>query len=138
VINPSYRPLLFILSGRDELKSCLAHTEAVIDFGDDDRENDIDDSAMWTLVPRVKALQEMIQRSLSDDKKGEILRDGVQITLVGLPNAGAATHRFTSHSPRIREIFNSQHFSSKTCCDCLSNCWYNTVGSLCLPSLWLM
>jgi tRNA U34 5-carboxymethylaminomethyl modifying GTPase MnmE/TrmE len=77
-----------LLSGRDELKSCLAHTEAVIDFGDDDRENDIDDGAMWALVPRVKVLRETIQKSLSDNKKGEILRDGVQITLVGLPNAG--------------------------------------------------
>jgi hypothetical protein len=32
----------------------LAHTEAVIDFGDDDRESDISDSAMWTLVPRIE------------------------------------------------------------------------------------
>jgi tRNA modification GTPase len=83
----------FILS-RDELKSCLAHTEAVIDFGDDDRENDVNDDAMWALVPRVKALRDLIHNSLSDDKKGEILRDGVQITLLGLPNAGSCSSAF--------------------------------------------
>lgn len=82
---------LMLILRRDELKSCLAHTEAVIDFGDDDRENDINDDAMWALVPRVKSLRQIIHQSLSDDKKGEILRDGVHITLVGLPNAGVSS-----------------------------------------------
>jgi tRNA modification GTPase len=91
------------------LKSCLAHTEAVIDFGDDDRENDINDDAMWALVPRVQVLREIIQKSLSDDKKGEILRDGVQITLLGLPNAGSCSFQLISRYYFLitREIIHS-------------------------------
>ena len=34
---------------RSILLKCLAHTEAVIDFGDDDREDDIDDSGKFGL-----------------------------------------------------------------------------------------
>jgi hypothetical protein len=33
--------------------SCLAHFEAVIDFGDDDREDDVSDAAITTLLPKV-------------------------------------------------------------------------------------
>lgn len=36
---------------------CLAHCEAVIDFGDDDREDDVNDSVMWQLLPKVEALK---------------------------------------------------------------------------------
>jgi tRNA modification GTPase len=43
---------------RKELVGCLAHTEAVIDFGDDDREEDVNDSAMWALIPRVRKLRD--------------------------------------------------------------------------------
>lgn len=39
---------------RSVLITCLAHTEAVIDFGDDDREDDVDDNAMWALTPKVE------------------------------------------------------------------------------------
>jgi hypothetical protein len=34
--------------------SCLAHFEAVIDFGDDDREDDVSDAAITALLPKVK------------------------------------------------------------------------------------
>jgi tRNA U34 5-carboxymethylaminomethyl modifying GTPase MnmE/TrmE len=73
---------------RDELKSCLAHCEAVIDFGDDDRENDIDDSDMWVLSPRVQSLCEELKGHLNDNHRGEIIRDGVRVALIGPPNAG--------------------------------------------------
>ena len=73
---------------RDELKSCLAHCEAVIDFGDDDRENDIDDRDMWVLSPRVRALCAELKGHLNDNHRGEIIRDGVRVALIGPPNAG--------------------------------------------------
>lgn len=66
----------------------MAHCEAVIDFGDDDRENDIDDSDMWVLSPRVKALCADLKRVLNDNHRGEIIRDGVRVALIGPPNAG--------------------------------------------------
>lgn len=43
---------------------------------------------MWALIPKVKILRNQIQQSLKDENKGEILRNGVKITLVGSPNAG--------------------------------------------------
>ena len=68
--------------------SCLAHMEAVIDFGDDDREEDVTDAACLPLYPRMKALLSELQGLLSDGRRGEIIRDGFRIVLAGPPNAG--------------------------------------------------
>jgi tRNA modification GTPase len=76
---------------RTDLISCLAHTEAVIDFGDDAADGDIDDSAMDPLIPRIAALRDEIEGHLADGRKGEIIRDGVRIALVGPPNAGKSS-----------------------------------------------
>ena len=70
---------------------CLAHTEAVIDFGDDDREDDINDDAMETLFPMVQNLRKELLHHLDDNRRGEIIREGVQIALVGQPNAGKSS-----------------------------------------------
>lgn len=82
---------MIVLSCRDELKSCLAHCEAVIDFGDDDRENDIDDNNMWVLTPRVEQLRVQLKKHLNNNQRGEIIRDGVRVALIGPPNAGIIT-----------------------------------------------
>lgn len=76
---------------REELKRCLAHTEAVIDFGDDERESDIDDSTMYSLVPRVRELRDELDGHLDDGRRGEIIREGLRIALVGKPNAGKSS-----------------------------------------------
>jgi tRNA modification GTPase len=76
---------------REILLKCLAHTEAVIDFGDDDRENDINDDAMAALTPTISKLKTELERFLHQAKKGEIIREGVQIALVGQPNAGKSS-----------------------------------------------
>jgi tRNA modification GTPase len=76
---------------REELKGCLAYTEAVIDFGDDDREDDINDSTMYALLPRVQELRDELEYYLKDGRKGEIVREGVRIALVGKPNAGKSS-----------------------------------------------
>ena len=80
--------ILHLNVNRDELKLCLAHCEAVIDFGDDDREDGVDDSVMLTLVPRVEILCKEMKAFLNDKRRGEIIRDGVRIALIGPPNAG--------------------------------------------------
>ena len=89
--------LTYIVLCRDELKSCLAHCEAVIDFGDDDRENDIDDNDMWVLTPRVEQLREQLKHHLDDNRRGEIIRDGVRVALIGPPNAGIDSQAMTLH-----------------------------------------
>lgn len=76
---------------REELLTCLAHTEAVIDFGDDDREDDVNDGAMYSLLPRVKVLREELLSHLQDGRRGELVRDGVKIALAGPPNAGKSS-----------------------------------------------
>jgi tRNA modification GTPase len=76
---------------RNILVKCLAHTEAVIDFGDDDREDDINDSALQSLIPIVRQLRNDIEYHLKDNKKGELVREGIRVALVGPPNAGKSS-----------------------------------------------
>ncbi len=76
---------------RETLIKCLAHTEAVIDFGDDDREDDVDDGVMNLLIPIVLSLRSDIEKHLSDGGKGELVREGIRIALVGPPNAGKSS-----------------------------------------------
>ena len=86
-------------SWREQLISGLAHAEAVIDFGDDERlgVDDLldDDSAQWnvwgTVTTRMEGLAKSMKRHLADDRRGEIVRQGVQIAIVGPPNAGKSS-----------------------------------------------
>ena len=76
---------------REELIRCLAHTEAVIDFGDDAADGDIDETAMDPLRPRIEKMLREINHHLADGRKGEIVRDGIRVALVGPPNAGKSS-----------------------------------------------
>ncbi len=76
---------------RAALVKFLAHTEAVIDFGDDDREEDVDDSSLYMLLPKVKELRIEIETHLQDGRKGELVREGLRIALAGPPNAGKSS-----------------------------------------------
>ena len=78
-------------SWRMELVKCLSHMEAVIDFGDDDREGDISIGAIKPLVPLVVNLLASINEALRDNQVGEMIRDGVSIAIVGPPNAGKSS-----------------------------------------------
>lgn len=71
---------------REEIKGCLAHAEAVIDFGDD-----VDDDAFEALVPRVRQLRDEMQTRLKDNRRGEIVRGGARVAIIGAPNAGKST-----------------------------------------------
>ena len=71
---------------REEIKSCLAHAEAVIDFGDD-----VDEQAFEDILPRVETLNKEIISHLNDKKRGEIVRNGARVVIVGEPNAGKST-----------------------------------------------
>ena len=115
---------------------CLAHTEAVIDFGDDDREGDINDSAMNPLVPIISRLRNELEYHLRDGRKGEIIREGIQIVLVGQPNAGKLQYAciFTLHLFNLvvlsyRKIFFDECTSKKTSCDCFSHRRHHQVRS---------
>ena len=84
---------------RSQLISGLAHAEAVIDFGDDERlgEDDIldDDSEQWNVWgnvnDRMHQLRTSMELHLRDERKGELVREGVKIAIVGPPNAGKSS-----------------------------------------------
>uniref|UniRef100_A0AAV1UJX7 TrmE-type G domain-containing protein n=1 Tax=Peronospora matthiolae TaxID=2874970 RepID=A0AAV1UJX7_9STRA len=74
---------------RDSLVKCLAYVEAMIDFGDD--EDDVTDAAYGAAVDRVRVLADSIRGHLADGRRGEILRSGVQVAILGPPNAGKSS-----------------------------------------------
>eukprot|EP00980_Cylindrotheca_fusiformis_P008084 scaffold1722_cov120-Cylindrotheca_fusiformis.AAC.14 len=84
---------------RSQLISGLAHAEAVIDFGDDERlgEDDIldDDSEQWnvwgSVEGRMNDLSISMTNHLRDERKGELVREGVKIAIIGPPNAGKSS-----------------------------------------------
>lgn len=87
---------------RQELIKGLAHAEAVIDFGDDEQlgmddvfDEEEENAAQWNVwgdvQHRMRDLQQSMQDHLQDDRRGELLREGVKIAIVGPPNAGKSS-----------------------------------------------
>src|SRR6266481_4978002 len=72
---------------RDRLTRLLAHLEAAIDFPDEDLPPEIEDR----LLGETEALVAEIERHLADGHRGERLRDGIMVAIVGPPNAGKSS-----------------------------------------------
>jgi tRNA modification GTPase len=72
---------------RHRLVQALAHLEAVIDFPDEDLPSDVADK-IW---PDVRDLIRAIRAHLDDNRRGERVRAGVRIVIVGPPNAGKSS-----------------------------------------------
>ena len=71
---------------RARLIQALAHLEADIDFSDEELPDGISDAVM----PVVQGLYDDIQTHLND-RRGERLRDGARLAIVGPPNAGKSS-----------------------------------------------
>ena len=75
----------------DELRTrivrALALLEAYIDFPDED----IPDSVLTDLNSEIQTIQNLINESLDDGRAGERLRDGIDVVIVGAPNAGKSS-----------------------------------------------
>ncbi|KAM9460941.1 5-taurinomethyluridine-[tRNA] synthase subunit GTPB3, mitochondrial isoform 1-T1 [Clarias gariepinus] len=71
-----------------QLKHCLAHMEAFIDFSEDEL---IEDGVLNQVDTAVSKLQVQIQKHLSDERRGERLRSGVQVVIAGSTNAGKSS-----------------------------------------------
>jgi tRNA modification GTPase len=72
---------------RDRLTRILAHLEAAIDFPDEDLPPEIEDR----ILDEANALVVAIEYHLADGHRGERLRDGISVAIVGPPNAGKSS-----------------------------------------------
>lgn len=72
---------------RERLTRSLAHIEADIDFPDEDLPSGVSDAAR----PVLDALAAAIDAHLDDRGRGERLREGLHIAIVGAPNAGKSS-----------------------------------------------
>ncbi|OAN50328.1 tRNA uridine(34) 5-carboxymethylaminomethyl synthesis GTPase MnmE [Paramagnetospirillum marisnigri] len=72
---------------RSRLITALAHLEAVIDFSDED----IPDHLLEQARDEVTALARDLERHLADGHRGERLRDGIHMAILGAPNAGKSS-----------------------------------------------
>lgn len=67
----------------------LASAEAALDFAD---EGDVDEAGLDAVLGgRAAALRDAIRATLTDGRRGERLREGFCVVLVGAPNAGKST-----------------------------------------------
>ena len=71
----------------EDLKKMLAHMEAEIEFPDEDLPEDI----LTTMRGQIESLIERINDHLNDNRRGERLRDGLQLAIIGAPNAGKSS-----------------------------------------------
>ena len=71
----------------EDLKKALAHLEADIEFPDED----MPDGVAPEVVGKLNEIQSEIAEHLNDNRRGERLRDGIQLAVIGAPNAGKSS-----------------------------------------------
>ena len=74
---------------RAELLKSLAYTEALIDFGED--ADDVTNDALAQAVAQTRRLRAEMEAQLGDGGRGEVVREGVRVAILGPPNAGKST-----------------------------------------------
>lgn len=72
---------------RTRLVGHLAHLEADIDFPDED----LPEGVAGAVKPNILMLRDQITQHLVDGRRGEALREGYRIVIMGEPNAGKST-----------------------------------------------
>ncbi len=75
------------MSWRQKLVEKLSHVEAYIDFPEEDIPSDV----VFAMQREVNSLIAEIQDHLNDGRRGEILRDGFKVAILGKPNAGKSS-----------------------------------------------
>ncbi len=72
---------------RERIIRILAHLEATIDFPDED----IPQSVVTGLAGEVREAGAVIEAALADSHRGERLREGFRVAILGAPNAGKSS-----------------------------------------------
>ena len=73
--------------GAAALVRALAHVEASIDFSDEPLPGGLEDAAAESVTTTLSAIRSF----LDDGRRGERLRDGLRMTIVGAPNVGKSS-----------------------------------------------
>lgn len=79
---------------RRELLASLAHLEAWLDFPEEElegAETAANDLVVTRIAPAVAALEAEINAHLGTGHRGEIIRNGYHVAILGAPNAGKST-----------------------------------------------
>ena len=72
---------------RDNLIALLANMEAYIDFPDED----LPEALRATITQQVASLSNSMHAHLEDNRRGEKLRDGLYVAIIGAPNVGKSS-----------------------------------------------
>ncbi|KAI5479770.1 tRNA modification GTPase [Pseudohyphozyma bogoriensis] len=73
---------------RASIIEATALVEALVDFGEDEG---ISEEVFIQAKDKVEALRALITRYLDDGRRGEIIRSGIQLAIIGAPNAGKSS-----------------------------------------------
>ncbi|XP_055377837.1 tRNA modification GTPase MnmE [Condylostylus longicornis] len=73
---------------RNNIIRSIAHLEAYIDFAEDEN---IEDNTILEIYSNVVNLKNSIEEHLNDNRRGEILRNGVRTAIIGRPNVGKSS-----------------------------------------------
>jgi tRNA modification GTPase len=74
-------------SWREGLSTALAHLEADIDFPDED----LPAAVAQAVIPSIEGVRDSILLHLDDSRRGERLRDGLYVAILGAPNVGKSS-----------------------------------------------
>ena len=70
-----------------ELTESLAYLEADLDFPDED----LPEGVSAQVTPKIESIISQIEAHVNDKRRGERLRDGIKIAVIGAPNAGKSS-----------------------------------------------
>lgn len=74
-------------SWKSEIISCLALIEAYIDFPDED----IPEDTAAIVEKKIQAMIISLSKHLENNKRGEVIRNGIQVAILGAPNVGKSS-----------------------------------------------
>ena len=78
-------------SWRQKLLYARGELEALIDFSEDQQFDDTPDILLASVAKQVEKLKSLLQTSIKNAFRGELLRNGIRVALVGAPNVGKSS-----------------------------------------------
>lgn len=76
---------------RRQLLYARGELEALIDFSEDQHFDESSDELIVSVASQVRSLQRQIKLHIQNASKGELLRNGIKVALLGAPNAGKSS-----------------------------------------------